>query len=323
VETALVRRGQERGELVERLHDVLERAVDLEVVLLDVVDEPDGRPVVVEAAVELARLGHQDAGLAALRAARDAVGAGAAAAADLRAGGADDEAGVQAARDEHVRQHRGGRALAVRSGDADAGAALLHEAERLRVADHLDAARLRLQELGMVGLDGRARDHEVAGRGHLRAVVADRHPDAHRLERVGRVARGHVAPRDRRAARAQHLREAAHAAAADSHQPDAAALEVGHVHLGELRSGALEEGAHVAVLAVLCRCARRAPGSARRREGEVDVAHDHDIGRRREKSAPFSSQRRSFGTLGPGAGWPFVQFGPDAWPRARTSTPRS
>ena len=48
------------GKISKRLDNVLQRAVHVQVILLDVIDQSHDRTVVVEGAIELARLGHEE-----------------------------------------------------------------------------------------------------------------------------------------------------------------------------------------------------------------------------------------------------------------------
>ena len=61
------------------------------------------------------------------------------------------------------------------AGDGDAGAVCLHHAQRLGVADHVDAALPGGQQLGMVVGNRGGSDDQVAavGQGVCRLLVAD------------------------------------------------------------------------------------------------------------------------------------------------------
>ena len=174
---ALGRRRQSAGEGRERLHDRRQRIVDVKVVLLDVVDESEHRPVVVERAVELTSLGDEDPGPARPWArAGDRGGADSTAASDLRAGGPDDDARVEAALNEDVAEHRRGGALAVCPGDGDPGSPRLHQPQGLGIAQDPDPSPVGLEKLGMIGLDRGRSDDQVAvfGNGVGGLPVADR-----------------------------------------------------------------------------------------------------------------------------------------------------
>src|SRR3954471_7372667 len=101
--------GDEAGEAAEGSHDVLDVLITVEVVFLDVGYDRDTRAEVVEAVVELARLGHEHL-----------AGPRAAAAAELRHCAADDEAGVGAAAGQGEGDHCRGGGLAVGPRDGDA-----------------------------------------------------------------------------------------------------------------------------------------------------------------------------------------------------------
>ncbi len=105
-------------ELSEGIDDRLEVSVDIKVIFFEVVDQPDDWSVVVERSIELTRLGDENPRTPGIRAvAWNSDGADAAASADLRTIGPDDESRIEPAPHEHVTQHGGGRALAVRSSD--------------------------------------------------------------------------------------------------------------------------------------------------------------------------------------------------------------
>lgn len=227
----------ELRELGEGVDDGVQRAVDVEVIFLDVVDEADLRSVPVEGAIELAGFDDEEAGRFAEHTAGDAVRAGAGAATDLRAVRADDEARVESAGDEHVAEHRGRRALAVRAGDRDAGALTLHAPDRLGVTKDFDATVPGSHDLGVVRADGGGGHDEVDVGGNL-SLVAEGDLDAGFGEAGGDVGRFAVGSGTAGAEGLEHERESADAASARADEPDRA--------VGERRGCRLSGGRHSA-----------------------------------------------------------------------------
>ncbi len=186
--TALRGRGQESGKLSERFDDRIEVVVDVQVIFFDVVDQRDDRAVVVERTIELTRLGDEDPRTAGIGAgARDGGSAGSTTPADLRTVGPDDEAWIKPALHEHVTQHGGGRALAMRSGDRHAGAQRLDLAQRLGITEDGDVALMCGQALGMIGTDRGGGDDEVAVGGQGFSGFFDADGYAFGLQRGGEL----------------------------------------------------------------------------------------------------------------------------------------
>ena len=222
---AFRRRRQSAGERRKRLHDRRQRVVDVKVVLLDVVDESEHGPVVVERAVELTSLGDEDPGPARPWArAGDRGGANSAAASDLRAGGPDDDARVEAALNEDVAEHRRGGALAVCPGDGDPGSPRLYEPQSLGIAQDGDPSPVGLEKLRMIGLDRGRCDDQVAviGNGVGGLPVADR--KAVILEGLRHRAADVVRAAAHRPAAGQQPGKSAEAASADPDTVDLATV---------------------------------------------------------------------------------------------------
>ena len=151
-------------ELREGADQLLERAVDIQVVGLDVRDDSDVRRVAEERGVELVRLYDDVLALS---------GGGVRAQVDDVA--ADEERRREARLDEHERDEGGGRRLAVRAGNGDGVVAFHETRHHVRALDYGDAATLRLENLRVVLRRGGSDDHE-AGVVDVGGVVALRAP---------------------------------------------------------------------------------------------------------------------------------------------------
>ena len=117
------------GEDAERFDDVLEAAVVLEVVGLDVRDHGDLGAQLVEGAVVLVRLDDEELAVAVLGVRGD-----------VPQDAADDDGRIEAGVFEDRGDHRGGRGLAVRAGDADAALLVDDRRQQILAPDDLDAA---------------------------------------------------------------------------------------------------------------------------------------------------------------------------------------
>lgn len=127
--------GHALGEDLERLDDLINRRVQVQVVGLDVEDRRVGREEVVEAAVILTGL--RDENLV-----RPGLTADTNAAADLFAVSPDDERRVELGLDQDVAEDGGGGGLAMRARDRDADAPDHEPAQQLCVFDDLRHAGL-------------------------------------------------------------------------------------------------------------------------------------------------------------------------------------
>ena len=160
--TALLGGGQQTRELSERFDDRIEVAVDVKVIFFEVVDEPDDGSVVVEGSIELTRLSDEYPRIAGIGAiAGNGCPAGSAPSTDLRAISPNDEAGIKPAAHEHVAQHRGGRALAMCTGDRHAGAERLDFSLCLGIRKDGDASLFGGELLRMVGADCGGGDYQI------------------------------------------------------------------------------------------------------------------------------------------------------------------
>ena len=148
------------GEVDERLLQVLELAVALHVLVVDVGHDGDRRPQHQKRAVALVRLGHHV--LAAPEPRVAAEGAEPA---------ADHGGGIEAGPLEHQRDHRRGRGLAVRAGDRDREPQAHQLGEHLGARNHRDAAAPRLDDL-RVGRTNRRRVDDDVGVADVRRGCA-------------------------------------------------------------------------------------------------------------------------------------------------------
>ena len=199
--------GRQQGdETAEDLAHIVEAAVVGVVVELHVAHDGDLRAQEQQASVALVGLGHQPFALA-----HAGVGA------DVVELAADDERRVKPALEQHVRDHRGRRRLAVRAGHGDTAPHRHDARQHLRAAKHRQAGRLRRAQLGIALRDGR-RDHYEGRAAKVGRVVTDAHRDAGFLE-VSRVTRDfEIRAGDAHAESGEHHGDAAHAGAADTHE---------------------------------------------------------------------------------------------------------
>lgn len=154
--------GQEGEELAEGLFNMVDVAVEIEVVGVNVEHDGHRGAQVEEAGVELARLGHKHAAPSDVRAAADKV---------QRASNMDG--GVHAALHEHLGEHGGGGGLSVRAAHADGGVKPLHQlAQQRRPLNGRQAQALQLHALGVVGQNGHGVNHQIRAV-HVFGMVAD------------------------------------------------------------------------------------------------------------------------------------------------------
>ena len=205
-------------ELAEGLLDVLQGAVVVEVVSLDVGNHHDVGVEIEEGAVGLVGLADEIASPAVA-----AVGA------VLLDDAADEEGGVHAQVVEHAGDHRGRRGLAVRAGNGDRDRIKGEVREHLRSGPDGDAQLSRSDDLG-VGLgDGRGGHDDVGGNivdgGRL---VAQVNLDAGLLEVAGVARLLEVGAAHLAASLVKDKGDAAHAGAADT--DEVGALDVRRNH---------------------------------------------------------------------------------------------
>ena len=203
--------GHVLDELAEGFAHLVEGAVVVEVLRVDIGDQRHVGRQLDEGAVGFVRLDHHP--VAGAHARIGAVGVDDA---------AIDDGRVEAAGIEQRRHHRGGGGLAVGAGDRDRLLEPHQLGQHLGAAHHRQQALARRLELGIVALDRRGDDHhprlaEIGG------VVADGdgNPQLAQALDVGVV--GEVGALHPVAEIDQHLGDAAHADAADAdemHRPD-------------------------------------------------------------------------------------------------------
>ncbi len=251
--------GQALRERRERLHDLVQIGVGVEVVLLDVVDQRDGRMVVQEGSPVLAGLRDQQPGSPGKRAMGHPIGAdpGVAEAAcgvggaEAATAGADDDAWIESRLDEEVAEQTRGGALPVGAGDADARAVALQFAEGLRVGEDRHPGGPGGLQGGVFGRHRRGGDDRCGRIGGDRGggLGRGRNRDAQMFEscsirtggagarRAGEV-EGRVLAGGDPPARGEHRGEAAHARSGDAHEVEATAtLEGTEAGAPALRGG--------------------------------------------------------------------------------------
>ncbi len=202
-------------ELGEAFNDGVQAVVDVEVVGFDVEDDGGGGGELVEASIVLAGFGDEGGSVA-----------GAVAAAELWAVGADDDGGVQSGGDERVAEHGGGGGLAVGSGDGDAdGAGLGHHApEHGGVLDDFEFSSAGLEDFGVVVRHGGGDDQGLRVEGHGLGGLLEVDGEAFASELLDQVGVGAFAAGDGGAASGAKAGEAGHAAAADADEVETLVL---------------------------------------------------------------------------------------------------
>jgi hypothetical protein len=172
--------GDVLDELDEGVLHRIEASVMVEMLRIDIGHHRDLPVEAEEASVALVGLHHHP-----VRASEPGVGAV----------GVDDAAvddgGVDSAGVEHGRDHRGGRGLAVRSGDRDGGLEAHQLGEHLGALDHGDPAFERALDFRVAALD-RGRDHHHRRVPDVFVGVADHHLDALLSEALDDIAFGDV-----------------------------------------------------------------------------------------------------------------------------------
>ncbi len=195
-----------RREGQERLLQVLEAAIALEVLAVDVRDHGVDRREQQERAIALVGLGDEQVAAADARAA-----------AELRETPPDHDRRIQSRAIQHEADHRGRGRLAVRAGDGDALLLPHHLCQQLAAQDHRDAAVDRLDDLRIRHAHGRRADDDVdvADVGGVMSLVE--------VEAKGLQVRGHGRCLQVRSAHVdsatqQNLGQRAHPAAADANE---------------------------------------------------------------------------------------------------------
>ncbi|OIQ72553.1 hypothetical protein GALL_458230 [mine drainage metagenome] len=138
------------GEGHEGILDLLQVAVVIQVLAINVGDHGEGGIQQQEAAIALVRLGHQEGPLAQLGVAADG--------AELAA---DDDGGINPALAEHLGDHAGGGGLAVGTGHGDAVLHAHQFRQHLPPGDHGDLRRMGRHHLGVVAPHGAGDDHHL------------------------------------------------------------------------------------------------------------------------------------------------------------------
>ena len=198
----------ERGKLPERRFHILEILEEVEMVRLDVQDDRHRGRKRVEGIVIFARLHHD-------RVARADTVAGM----QQRQRSADHNGRVALSGHEDVRAHGGRRRLAVRAGDAERVAVILHDrAPRLRALKHRKPAAVRLNDLRVFVVHGGGADDKFGVRRDVLRAMPDEHGNAERAQMRHVRPLVHVRTGDRDAHAAQHQSERPHGDASDADQ---------------------------------------------------------------------------------------------------------
>ena len=119
-------------------------------VRLDVRDDGDLGPQLVEGAVVFVRFDDDDVALPVFRVRRDVL-----------QDAADDDGRIEAGVFEDGRDHRGGRGLAMRAGDADAALLVDDRGQQVLAPDDLDALLASRIDFGVRAFDGGGDDDRV------------------------------------------------------------------------------------------------------------------------------------------------------------------
>src|SRR5512143_2375295 len=202
-------------EVEERLLDLPDPRIEIEVLRVDVGDHRHRRGKLQERAVALVRLRDKELSLAQLRVGPEAVQLA-----------SHDRGRVPAGRREHRGDHRGRRGLPVRPGDRDA---VLHPhqlRQHLGARDHGDLPAVRLEDLGVVRPDRRGDDDHVAVRGDVRGGMPRPHHRPEPLEPLRRVGAAQVGPRYPVPEVQEQFRDPAHPDADDPHEVDGHPLSI-------------------------------------------------------------------------------------------------
>ena len=180
--------------------------VAIQVVGLDVGDNLNRRRIVQERSIRLVGLGHEDVARAQVRAR-----------AQLRKHTANGHRRIQTARSKRNRQHARRRRLTVRAGHTHETHPGRGKRQGLRAVDHPLAALTRDRQFRVTLADRRGH-HDDGSRVHVGGIMTDVDSHAHRTQMLqhGRILA--VRPLDNRPARAQQLRDDAHASATDTNQ---------------------------------------------------------------------------------------------------------
>ena len=197
------------GELHERLANLFDSGVVLEVLAVDVRHHRHRRRQAQEGAIALVRLGDQEAAKpqSSVRAERSQPPA-------------DHDRRIEAAARQDRRDERGGGGLAVSAADRDAVLHTHQLGEHVRPCDHRHAGRAGRHHLGVVRVD-RGREDDHLGPLHVGRCMPDEHASAEARDSLRGLGRLEVAARDLVAHGEQHLGDPRHAGAADSDQVNA------------------------------------------------------------------------------------------------------
>src|SRR5437588_10010773 len=190
----------------ERFDDVVEAAVVLEVIGLDIRDNGDLRPQLVEGAVVLVRLDDDDVALAVLGVRGDVL-----------QDAADDDGRIEAGIFENGGDHGRSRGLAVCPGNADAALFIDDRREQILAADDLDALLAPGVDLGVRTFDGGSDDDRIDA-GQVRGVMSDADVDSAAGQKRHDFGRFEIASGDGFAASLQDLCNPAHSDAADANE---------------------------------------------------------------------------------------------------------
>ena len=215
---------QQAEEAAEGFLNVVDIAVEIQMIRVDVEHHGHRGTHVQEAGVELACFGQEGAALADARTAADEIQIA-----------ADVDGGVHLTLHENLGKHGGGGGFAVRAAHADGRFEAFHQLAQQRCTLDIGQAKpLNFHALGVVRQDGHGIHHQIRAVDVLR-LVADGDRDA---QIIAQVASGIgfqiIRTGNDVALLLQHLRQAAHAAAADADHVDVLALIITNMGYGHV-----------------------------------------------------------------------------------------
>src|SRR5579884_491050 len=193
------------NELAEGEPDVLDAGVMVQMLAIDVGDHGQYRRQLQERAIALVRLDHQKFAPAHARVA----------AAHRRDAPSDDNSGIHAGVAEDGGDHRRSRGFAVAAGDGDAVFETHQLGQQLAPGNDRNAEPLRLENLGVMGIDG-GTDHQRAGVADVFRRVSFVHAGAKFLKALGNGGQLRVGAADLISEVEQHFGDTAHADPADA-----------------------------------------------------------------------------------------------------------
>jgi len=215
-------RRQQREELAEGFLNMIDIAVKIQMIRVDVQHHRDRGTHVQEAGIELAGLGQEHAALADTGAAADEIKIA-----------ADVDGGIHFTLHQHLRKHGGGGGLAMRAAHADGGIEALHQLTQQRCTLDIGQSEAgNLKPLRIIRQDGYRIHHQIRTVNVFREM-ADGDGNMQIIPQMLCGIRFQpVRAGDDIALLLKHLRQAAHAAAADADHMDMLALIIANMGYG-------------------------------------------------------------------------------------------